>query len=236
MHHNYDVVLCGAPCWVPAFAEAFGVEPGAVQPLGLPRVDYLAASNQGREGDALPSQIKQLRTRFPRLQDESRPVVLYAPTYRKDAPTAFDRVIEAFADDTATLVIKPHDLESASLAADHVVDATGVDVLDLISISDVIVTDYSAVAFEAWAANKPVLFYVSDIDEYSTTQGLNLNPLSELSDLATKDIEQIAERVRFRDFGSSAHSLCEQYGPAVDGACTRRIAEMLLERIAERRP
>ena len=51
--------------------------------------------------------------------------------------------------------------------------------IDVLSWVDYVVTDYSAVAFEAAVASKKVLFYVPDIEEYRRSPGLNVDPLEE---------------------------------------------------------
>ena len=48
---------------------------------------------------------------------------------------------------------------------------------DLLRIADYIITDYSAVAFEASILNKPIYFYVYDIEDYKKTRGLNIDLL-----------------------------------------------------------
>jgi len=232
MHRNYDIVLCGSSAWIPAFAEAFGVEQASVLPLGLPRVDYLVDSATAYANGSLSPALRRLLARFPRLADADKTVVLYAPTFRKNAECAYSDVVSAFSDDRFTLIVKPHDLESAALAGGNVVDATGVDVLDLIPLADAVITDYSAVALEVCAVGKPLYFYVYDIDGYSAAHGLNLNPLSDVADMSSTDIGEIAARLGARDYNVEAvRSFCERYGPPTDGGCTQRIADMVTERL-----
>ena len=233
MHRNYDVVLCGSPAWVPAFAEAFGVEPSAVLPLGLPRVDYLVTAATALADGRPPVALQRLLARFPQLADADKTVVLYAPTFRKNAEGAYSDVAEAFSDDRFTLVVKPHDLESATLAGTNVIDASGVDVVDLILLANAVITDYSAVALEVCSAGRPLYFYVYDIDDYSAAHGLNLNPLLDVAEMSSRDIGEIAVRVAAHDYNvESVRSFCERYGPPVDGGCTRRIADMVISRLS----
>jgi len=158
--------------------------------------------------------------------------VLYAPTFRANAECAFSAVASAFADDRFTLVIKPHDLDSAVLGGENVVDATGVDIFDLLPIADAVITDYSAVAFEACAIEVPLLFYVYDIAEYAVDHGLNLDPLVEAPGLAFTDIEPVARVVASGDYNvEAAREFCATYGPPSDGACTSRIADLIFDHI-----
>lgn len=193
MHRNYDHVLCGGPGSVSAFAEAFGVPESSVRTIGLPRVDALLAA--ARPGAPEPAAVRELRTRFPRLDEPGRTVVLYAPTFRRDTLTEFGPMIEAFADDRFTLVVKPHDLEQTVTGAANVVDAAGVDSMDLLPIADAVVTDYSAIAYEAAVAGTPVYYYVYDIDEYRESHGLNIDPLAEWPSATSTDAGEVARKV-----------------------------------------
>jgi CDP-glycerol glycerophosphotransferase (TagB/SpsB family) len=140
-------------------------------------------------------------------------VVLYAPTFRKHPESAFTAVMEAFADDRFTFVAKPHDLHPVSPAGGNVVDATGVDVLDLLPLADVVVTDYSAVAFEACAIGKPLFFYVHDIDEYAERNGLNLDPRVEMPATTSPDITAIAEQIALTTTAMRRRAFCARFGP-----------------------
>lgn len=232
MHRNYDVVLCGGPGSIQAFATAFDVDPQTVLPLGLPRVDYLRDACKRLNASTPVPTTAMLHERYPRLADSSKTVVLYAPTFRWHGGSAYRNVIEAFAEDAVTLVIKPHDLESVTIPDARVIDATGIDVLDLLPMCDAVVTDYSAVAFEAACIEKPVYFYVYDIDEYRSAPGLNIDPLVEMPTMAFTDIAPIATRIREGHHDVEAvRAFCERYGPPGDRACTPRIAESIIDHV-----
>jgi CDP-ribitol ribitolphosphotransferase len=227
MHCNYDLVLCGGEGAIPAFSEAFGVDPSRVMPLGLPRVDFL--SERGEEHDAV---LARLTTLLPGLNETSKPRVLYAPTFRRHGATGYAAVTEAFDAERFTLVVKPHDLEAGAVHGSHAIDASGVDVLDLLHACDAVVTDYSAVAFEAAAAEVPVYFYVFDIDEYEQAHGLNLDPIAEFGADASRDAGALAERIAAgtHDAGTST-ALTTRFLPADRHGCTRSIAELCVAKV-----
>ena len=54
--------------------------------------------------------------------------------------------------------------------------AKGVPTIDLLGFADLVVTDYSAVAFEAGLLGKPLRFYTPDIERYRSSPGLNIEP------------------------------------------------------------
>lgn len=235
MHENYDFVLCGGPGSIPAFAEAFGVPEASVLPLGLPRADFLreraaAAGDAGRDVES--TAIAGLRRRFPRLDDDSKTRVLYAPTYRRGRDSVFDDVVAAFAGERFTLIVKPHDLERTAAAGEHVVDASGVDALELLVVADAVVTDYSAIAFEACVVDKPLFFYVHDIEEYRTAVGLNIDPLRELGSVTSTDIRRIAELVaRGGEPAEEVRAFASRYLSLPEGGCTAAIAALVVARV-----
>ncbi len=230
MHRNYDIVLCGGPATVPIFSEAFNTPAEKILPLGLPRVDFLAD-----KGAAHRETVARLTERFERLADTTTTRVLYAPTFRKHGATGYDAVLAAFDPELFTLVIKPHDLEAAALDSPHVIDATGTDVLELLHVCDAVVTDYSAVAFEAVAASVPVYFFVYDIDTYQHEHGLNFDPLTRFGPDASRDIAPLVARIGAgHSRPDSAEQFRHSYLPAPDRGCASAIADLVIAKAHRR--
>ena len=231
MHRNYDLVLCGGPATVPVFAEAFGVDPSIVVPLGLPRVDYLIEAAAARDGNAPTAPALALLDAFPLLRDASRRVVLYAPTLRKGGVHRYRDVAERFAGPRYTLIVKPHPLESACIDGANVVNAGATDVLDLLPLCDVVITDYSAVAFEASVIDIPVYFYVYDDDEYARDCGLNIDPLTEWPGSSSRDVGELADRIEAgQTHPETVRSIKARYASAPAG-CADRIADTIIQTI-----
>ncbi len=233
MHRNYDRVLCGGPAAIPAYAEAFGVPEDHVLPLGLPRVDHLLRmSQEANRAEATAA----LRRRLPGLSHGSGLTVLYAPTFRADGTSAMDRVVQAFAGTPHTLVLKPHHARPSGLEADTVVDATGIDVTDLLPACDVVITDYSGVACEASVLGLPVYFYVYDHDDFALEPGLNVDPLSEFPTMSSTGISDIVAKITERHFSANVtQSLNERFAVVRDGTCTERIATCILDLMPNKR-
>ena len=229
MHRNYDAVLCAGPATVPVFAEAFGVDPSTVLPTGLPRMDYLRAHADDARVTPAPPVVAALRQAFPVLHEPERTVVLYAPTFRRGGGERYRDVAERFSGARYTLIIKPHPLEAAWVEGSGVVNAGDVDILDLLPLCDIVITDYSAVAFEACILDLPVFFWVYDIDEYRATHGLNLDPLVEMPYVSSRDLHELAGRIDAGDTHPEVtRMLKERYVSAADGRCTERIADLVL--------
>lgn len=224
MHRNYDVILCGSRAMIPAFAEAFDADPSTVLPIGLPRADYL--SSRAAKPVTTPA-VRRLIQAHPRLTDRTKRVILYAPTHRARSHSPLKQIIEAVDPSRHTLVIKPHDLSPQCTVDGHVVDASDVNVLDLLPIVDAVVTDYSAVAFEACILEVPLYFYVPDADKYDREQGLNLNPLEIVPQAASRDILDLLGLIDSGVGGAAASKLFrERYISFAPGRCTSDITDL----------
>ena len=231
MHRNYDVVVCAGRATVPVFAEAFGVDPSIVRPTGLPRMDYLRAHADDARVTPVPPVVAAMRRAFPVLDERKRTVVLYAPTFRRDGGERYRDVAERFSGARYTLIIKPHPLEAARVEGPEVVNAGEIDILDLLPLCDVVITDYSAVAFEACVLDLPVFFWVYDIDEYVRAHGLNIDVLAEMPQVSSRDLEELAGRIDARDrYPEVTRMLKDRYASAPAG-CTGRIADLIFEAI-----
>lgn len=125
--------------------------------------------------------------------------VLFVPTYRKSAHSAvdidnalsiefqeqalveLDRAVRASG---GVLWVRPHpvadpytDLPSSIRSAtDDSLQAHGLSFYDVLGSCDVLVTDYSSVWVDFLLADKPVVGFCPDIEEYRTARGLALEP------------------------------------------------------------
>lgn len=231
MHANYDLALCGCESMVPVFAEAFRMDSARVLPIGLPRVDYLLECVSDQPPQRHVVTVEKLTARYPVLAESGRRI-LYAPTYRRTRSSILPEMLGALSAEKCTLIVKLHDLEHRPLGEADVVDATGINILDLLPLVDVVVTDYSAVAYEAGVLGKPVYFYVPDIEEYRQENGLNVDVIEVLPRAASKDAGQIAawamDSARDEDVRSAFEPLC---APIPAHGCTAAIADRAMDHL-----
>ena len=207
MHRGYDLVVAGMPGAVCALSDAFDVPTEKIAPLGLPRIDYLRS----------PELAELRERRYARAESavadafggggDSRLTVLYAPTFRKGNADALwlEHAVSALRSALAAtgspvrLMVASHPLETAEEHDERdgvpVAFLHGTPTIDLLHLADYVVTDYSTVAFEAGYAERRVLFYVPDIDEYRVSPGLNIDPLEELPTVSSADARALADIV-----------------------------------------
>jgi CDP-ribitol ribitolphosphotransferase len=158
-------------------------------------------------------------------------VVLYAPTFRKLGEDRYQDVAARFADHRYTLIVKPHPLENASVEGANVVNAGAFDIVDVLPVCDAVITDYSAVAFEAAVMDVPVSFFVYDIDRYVDDCGLNIDPLVEMAAVASREIGPLADGIDVRDTHPEVTEMLRARYASAPAGCTDRLAERILARM-----
>ncbi len=136
--------------------------------------------------------------RFPREQvieklkkygvsvDASKKIILYAPTWKgkswREADTGaeqfftFKEKLENLIDTGKyQILVKVHKLvyEKAKNELNHeAFIPASMDANEVLSISDILVSDYSSIFFDYLALGRPILFYMPDLEEYKEERGV----------------------------------------------------------------
>jgi CDP-glycerol glycerophosphotransferase (TagB/SpsB family) len=223
MHNGYDWVIAGGPLMVEPFAECFGVPPEQVLPIGTPRIDRLAD----------PAARARRRDRIQAAHPEvgRRPLVLYAPTFRKGGdPVEVEPLLDALAptDFDVVVALHPLDLRDFSNRPGVIQDAK-ITTAEWLAVADAVVTDYSALVFDAAVADVPLYFYVYDLDEYRERRGLFLDIDRDLPGPVERDAAALAKAI-VDGAGSREEVLRfrERFVAPADGGCARRIVQLAL--------
>lgn len=167
MHKNYDYIICGSNAMIDIYSRCFNSDKNKIKPYGMPRVDYLLSVDKER--------VKEEVYKYYGI-DKEKKTILYAPTFRKKKQIPYEKIIEQVDFNKYNLIIKKHHLDkSVIIGYKNVIVDKKFDVMDLAIASDYIITDYSAVTFEAAILEKPIFFYVYDIKKYKNNRGLFIN-------------------------------------------------------------
>ena len=238
MHRNYDLIIAAGPGTIDAFAQAFGYPRDVVHPLGLPHIGQLIE----RRGDNKDTAL--LRERHPWLSNGNLNV-LYAPTLRRDGSDHWltdivGNLARALEGCAVNLSVSKHPLtqiDEAALAQDsHVHVLTHHSTTSLLAVADVMVSDYSAMALEAGLVGIPVLFYVPDIEQYRTSPGLNIDPVTHERLFGTSSAEELSNTLsdpnQIAVIQQDYQSFVGSYFEGVDMTrSAERIARLIEERI-----
>jgi CDP-glycerol glycerophosphotransferase (TagB/SpsB family) len=183
MHENYDYIVAGAPAWNRCYCECFGCRESQLLNFGLPRMDYLASG--------MASVAAKIRERYPQLAGKK--VVVYAPTFRRTVNKDHADFIEAFRAEDCELVIKAH--PNQEIDAPGVLRCPEFTGMDMLSVADLVITDYSAIAVEAAVAGVRTLYYLYDYDNYKEKAGLNLDIPHEIPECTFFDVPSLMQGV-----------------------------------------
>lgn len=223
MHANYSAVLCGGEASRQVFARAFNMDVSKILIMPLPRYDELIA----------------VAEKGPVAGTED--TVLYAPTFRDTDTeinlTGIRKLVRACSKQGLTLILKLHPLLEGSMSADDVAKlgctlAPRISAQELMSMVGHVVTDYSAIAFEAAVAEKPVWFYMFDASEYVNSRGLILNPQDVIPSRCFADADELVARIK-NDGSVTAEQrqFKEKFVSAPKTTATRDIVELILKQL-----
>lgn len=143
---------------------------GKIAETGYPRIDATLNTAQSKK-DELYSVLGCTA---------QNPVVTYAPTWRGEG-FEVDRLrfdLHNLAQLDCTVIFLGHHLMlkyiSPEILDEVVVPPDFVNTNQLLSITDVLITDYSSIFFDFLVTGRPIVHYVYDYLEYSTKRGLTL--------------------------------------------------------------
>jgi len=203
---------------------------------GLPRNDVLVNGND-------PGTIARLKRELGLPTD--RKIVLYAPTYRpRPGPGAprfqypeLAELAEGLGEDYF-LVLRQHYYRRAMRVPPNLAwfarDLSRVDEMaQLLLVSDVLVTDYSSVAFDYALLRRPMVFYAPDLEQYAHVEPRTYVDLADIAPgPVVESTEELVEAVRKSLDGQEAFSEAyEEFFRRFCAAETGRAAEIVVEQV-----
>lgn len=215
--------------------DSYDIRPiftGLYAETGYPRIDLTLNASEADKA--------RMRARMNLSAD--RPVVLYAPTWRGTLDNvAFDtsrleQDLAKLAEQDCQVIFRGHSLLERVLSADDIacqVVPADIDTNELLSIVDVLITDYSSIFFDFLATGRPVLYYIYDEEEYEEERGLYFS-MDEMPGIKARTIEELCAGVALAIRGEGVdlehyRRSQELYNYRDDGGASRRAIEFLFE-------
>ncbi len=237
---GYDLVTIPSEAERPIFEEFMGRPHNSpeIKAIGVSRTDEFF-SDKYRE-----KCYRKLYERIPAAKGKK--VILYAPTFRglepdRYAPGELD--IRAFAEklsDRYILIIKHHQTakvlpeipdEYKGTFAFDMTHGSGMDINELMTVSDICITDYSSLVFEFSLFERPVAFFMFDKDEYRDQRGMyyTYEELSECGPIfeTNEDVIDYIDDIENRFDKEKVTSFRDRYMNACDGHATERIIDFI---------
>ncbi|WP_225428339.1 CDP-glycerol glycerophosphotransferase family protein [Levilactobacillus enshiensis] len=224
VYDQFDDYVVGAAAMGQVFAKSYHVPADRMHVLGYPRSDRLAN----------PEWVAQARARVARLAPEltGHRVILYAPTYRDGVtftpPADLARALRA--DPDARVVVKLHPVLAnqattlQSQLGQQVVVAQQLSTIDLLTVAETVVTDYSSVAFDYSLLPNAhsLLFYLFDLPTYSQDPGVQDDLFDWLPSPALTDSQHLAAAIA-EDAPTDFTQFNQHWNSANDGQATSRV-------------
>lgn len=237
-HRSYDYVTVSSTYCKKCHSEGFGISTDNVVATGIPRTDVFFDDEYK---DKARMKFYEEHPQF-----IGKKIILFAPTFRGTVketafyPTElFDvaKVCESIPDDYA-IIIKHHpfvlDVQPIPKKySDRVIDLSeDTELNDLLFITDVIITDYSSLVFEASLLYIPMIFYAFDLEKYINERDFYFDFKQYVPGKIAYSLDEIIDAINNEDYCT------EKIGPFADmffdnrdGKATDRVVKLLYDNL-----
>lgn len=239
-HRYYNYAIVSSDEIRRFYAEGFGIDVKNVKALGVPRTDDFFKESYKSEIRA------KLYEQYPQLKDKK--VILFAPTFRGNgAGTAhfpFDKfnvkdVLSKLGEEYM-IIIKHHPFVEMkhpvdASVKDRVLDlSTESEINDLLFITDLLITDYSSVIFEASLLNIPMLFYAFDLEDYVVNRDFYYPFKNFVPGKIVRNVDQIVESIEQEDYEQEkVETFKHRFFDQLDGKSSERVADFIMNLLEE---
>jgi CDP-ribitol ribitolphosphotransferase len=230
LHRYYDAVVVSSEDVRTPYAAALRTERHRVLALGTPRTDLFF------DPPAMDAARDRVLDAYPVLA--GRRVVVYAPTFRgrgrgrRPGPPLDAPRLRAALPPEYAIVLKMHPHVDSSGVATHgydvVVDPRA-ELNDLLCLTDVLVTDYSAAVFEYALLQRPLVLLVPDLADYQQDPGMYVDYETEMVGTRVTDTDGVAAAILGGRFDLSGYdAFIERHAGACDGRASERFVKTFL--------
>lgn len=232
-----NLMVSGSAFFTNIIRRAFWYN-GEILECGSPRIDSLFNPKEGIM-EAVCSKLGI---------EPNQKIILYAPTFRNDYNVDcyslnYSQIRETLKqtdgiDYTILVRLHPNVSNKDNLIEynEHIINASKYpDINELILASDIIITDYSSVMFEAAMIGKPVFLFATDIDEYSSDRGFYFDirnlpfPLSQSNDELINNILSFNQK----NYEKETEKFFATLQPFENGTAARQVADQIIEVIGQ---
>ena len=219
MHCGYDVIIAGGEKLNPFYCESFNTTEEKLFHVGLPRIDWLLEKRS--------TGLEYLLERHPEYRGKK--IILYAPTFRKGQKLDCEQLCQAFNVNGYALIVKPHQRQTLEQGVDADL-CRDFSTMSLLAACDYLITDYSAIVFEAAAIRKKTVFYLYDYEQYLHNNGLNIDVAREMPECTYFTVEDTVHAIMEDQYCFEAlDNFAAQYLPQCLGNSTEKIAKLIID-------
>lgn len=219
MHQGYDVIIAGCEKLNPYYCASFNATSDKMFNVGLPRLDWMIKHR--------PFGRAALERKHPEYIGKK--IVLYAPTFRVQDRLDCRELIAAFDRPDCALIVRPHQRHQIAegLQFDN---CSGVSTAEILCACDYLITDYSAITFEAAAVDVKTVFYLYDYDQYKINNGLNIDVAEVMPECSYFTAQDVARVILTDSYDQEAFERFRAaYLPRELGHSTDHISQLILD-------
>ena len=234
-HRNYDFCTVSSSEICKYYAEGFGLSLEKVVPTGVPRTDIFFSEEYKEKAR------NEIYSKYPHLKGKN--VILFAPTFRGNGKKSgyypenrfdFIKLYEHFKGEYV-IIIKHHPFVNNRVEIPAEYEGKIIDMSDneelneLLFITDVLITDYSSVVFEASLLDIPMLFYSFDLQNYIATRGFYYEYDSFVPGKIVYNMDSLIEAIDKKDFESEKiDAFKHKFFDELDGKAGQRVANLIV--------
>ena len=191
MHKNYDYVFTTSKNCISSMSKVFGCDESIIHSVPLPRIDLLKSKRY------IKSKQSAIYKKYPNLKDKKN--ILYAPTFRvneEQMEIALQELIELFDFNKYNLIIKLHPLSKIKYDNEKVIVDNEFSTVDMMTVSNTVISDYSSVIYEAGILGIDQIFYAFDLDNYKGSRDFFINYEKELPGPICKTAKKVISYIK----------------------------------------
>lgn len=234
-HRNYDFCTVSSSEICKFYAEGFGLSLEKVIPTGVPRTDMFFSEEYKQKARTV------FYEKYPDLKEKK--IILFAPTFRGNGKktghypvTRFDfiKLYEHFKGEYV-IIVKHHPfvnnrVEIPEEYKGKIIDLSEAEELnELLFVTDILITDYSSVVFEASLLDVPMLLYAYDLQDYIASRGFYYEYSTFVPGKIVYDMRSLLKAIEKKDFESEKiEAFKHKFFDELDGKAGQRVADFVL--------
>ncbi|QFK72893.1 glycosyltransferase [Pradoshia sp. D12] len=235
-HGSYTKVAVTSKEIIPHYAEAFNISEKNVYSVGLPRTDVFF------DQEGIEYLRKKYEAVYPAMRNKK--IITYAPTFRggpgKRSSFNIQLDLKKMAEelsDEYVLILKLHPSVTKGVnipkeAKDFVLNLSKNDINNVLSITDILISDYSSVIFEYALLERPMIFYAYDLEEYLQDRGFYYEYKDFIPGPLADKTEQVISLIQQNAFDiQKVKAFKERFFEVFDGQASKRFVETLIKPI-----
>ncbi len=235
-HRMYTHAIASSSHVAQFYCEAFGMTPDMVFPTGVPRTDVFFDEQYRQDTRAAMLEAVPIAN--------GKRVILFAPTFRGNGAKSGHYPLSVL--DLKTIATLCRHTNSVFLFKLHpfirdkvIIPEEYADVIadlseereinDLLFITDLLITDYSSVVYEASILSIPMLFFAYDLEEYISSRDFYEPFESFVPGKIVRDFDEMVKAILEGDFeAEKVEPFCEKNFEYQDGKSTDRVIDWLI--------